>query len=55
LRREFSERATDGRRAAGGVFVEVEAEFVGAAFAGRFVGAAVEDGLADREFYSGVH
>src|SRR5579864_4190249 len=43
---QLHERAPDSGRAAGGVFVEVEPEFVCAAFAGRFVSAAVEDGLA---------
>src|SRR5579872_535000 len=46
LRCQFRQSAPDGLRTAGGVFVEVEPEFVCAAFAGRFVSAAVEDGLA---------
>ncbi len=46
-RSEFCKRAEDGGAAAGGVFVEVEADFVCAAFRGSFVGLAFENGRPD--------
>ena len=52
LGREFAERANYRRGAAGRVFVEIEANLVGATFRGRFVGAAIENGLADGKLVS---
>ena len=47
LRREFRQSSPDRGRAARSVFVEVEADFVGSALAGRFVGAAIKDCLSN--------
>ena len=47
LRRDFREGTKNSRRAACSVLVEVEANLVKAAFSRGFVGASVENGLAN--------